>query len=187
MSTELPTWITATELADAATITVVRDGDLTRVAEAFGAHGEPFAASDPSVWELVDDGVPLPWGVVAALEGGVVVIEPNGWVGSTPEVLASASVGGLAVAVYWNVNMLTEIAIVEDGVALGGISDMQVHTGARFDEVVRDVRPVPSDPDPIDAVAWGLEAQAALARPVVDGALWSRLADLSTAYRFREV
>jgi hypothetical protein len=52
---------------------------------------------------------------VDELDGWTSLIEPFGWAGATPEVLARLSVGGRAVNVYWNVNALMHVGWADDG------------------------------------------------------------------------
>jgi hypothetical protein len=174
-------WMGSSDLAAGATITVVHGVDGATVLKAFGARGEPVlpAARMEEAW---GDDVPPPWAVVAAIGERVVVVEPNGYVGANPVVLRHASQGGLAVAVYWNVNMLTDVEIAENGAVIGGINDMQPHGEARFRELAGTLGLPGADLDPLDALAWGLRAQAELAGLSLTEELWQHLQTLPCAY-----
>jgi hypothetical protein len=52
---------------------------------------------------------------VDELDGWTALIEPFGWAGATPEVLARLSDGGRAVNVYWNVNALMHVGWADGG------------------------------------------------------------------------
>jgi hypothetical protein len=53
---------------------------------------------------------------VDELDGWTTLIEPFGWAGATPDVLARLSAGGgRAVNVYWNVNALMHVGWADDG------------------------------------------------------------------------
>jgi hypothetical protein len=52
---------------------------------------------------------------VDELDGWTTLIEPFGWAGATPDVLARLSKGGRAVNVYWNVNALMHVGWADDG------------------------------------------------------------------------
>lgn len=53
---------------------------------------------------------------VDQLDGWTTLIEPFGWAGATPNVLARLSAGGgRAVNVYWNVNALMHVGWADDG------------------------------------------------------------------------
>jgi len=53
---------------------------------------------------------------VDELDGWATLIEPFGWAGATPDVLARLSAGGgRAVNVYWNVNALMHVGWADDG------------------------------------------------------------------------
>jgi Family of unknown function (DUF6461) len=59
------------------------------------------------------------WGSVLvqvdALDDWTMLVEPNGWVASTPETLADLSLGGTAINVFWNVNAAMQFGLARDG------------------------------------------------------------------------
>lgn len=59
------------------------------------------------------------WGAVLAqidsVDGWAVVVEPNGWAGSMPDVLQRLSVDGVAVNVFWNVNAVIRFSYARNG------------------------------------------------------------------------
>ena len=59
------------------------------------------------------------WGAVLAQidsrDGWAVVVEPNGWAASMPEVIQHLSMGGVAVNVSWNVNAVITFSMARDG------------------------------------------------------------------------
>ncbi|MBZ2197230.1 DUF6461 domain-containing protein [Occultella gossypii] len=174
-------WMGASDLAAGATITVVHGVDGATVLKAFGARGAP-ALPATRMEEAWGEDVARPWAAIAAIGERVVVVEPNGYVGAGAVVLRQASQGGLAVAVYWNVNMLTDVEIAENGAVIGGINDMQPHGGERFRELAGPLGLPGPDLDPLDAVAWGLRAQAELAGLSLTEDLWQHLQTQPCAY-----
>ncbi|CAM3603583.1 DUF6461 domain-containing protein [Occultella aeris] len=174
-------WMGASDLAAGATITVLRGVDGATVLRAFGARGTPVLPAT-RMQEAGSEALPRPWAVVAAIGERVVVVEPNGYVGVNPVVLRHASRGGLAVCVYWNVNMLTDVEIAENGAVIGGINDMQPHGAKRFRELAGPLGLPGPDLDPLDAIAWGLRAQARLAGLSLTAELWQHLQNQPCAY-----
>jgi hypothetical protein len=76
---------------------------------------------------------------VDELNGWTTLIEPFGWAGATPEVLARLSAsGGRAVNVYWNVNALMHVGWADDGRII-----------ASFDPLLDD-RPDDREPEEAD-------------------------------------
>jgi hypothetical protein len=59
------------------------------------------------------------WGVVLAqtgsCDGWAMIIEPNGWAASMPDILGRISVHGVAVNVFWNVNAVIRFSLARDG------------------------------------------------------------------------
>lgn len=100
--------------------------------------------ADPTFQARVWGTDAVPWAVLAVVEGGVLVVEPNGFAATQAAVLGPASQGGLAIAVCWNVNMLTDVEIAEAGVVVGGIGDTQPHGAERFAELVAPIG-IPDD------------------------------------------
>ncbi|TDE94266.1 hypothetical protein EXU48_12625 [Occultella glacieicola] len=174
-------WMESSDLADGATITVLRGVDGGAVLKAFGAMGTPVPPGT-RMQEASGGDLPLPWAVVAAVAGRVLVVEPNGWVGTNPVVLRRASPGGLAVSVYWNVNLLTDVEIAENGAVIGGINDTQPHGADRFRELVAPLGLPGSGVEALGAVAWGLRAQAELVGLSLTQQLWQHLRTQPCAY-----
>ncbi|WP_163543673.1 DUF6461 domain-containing protein [Occultella kanbiaonis] len=174
-------WMGASDLAAGATITVVRGVDGATVLEAFGARGTPVLPAT-RMEEAGGEDWPRPWAVIAALGDHVVVVEPNGFVGTNPRTLGPASRGGLAVSVYWNVNLLTDVEIAENGTVIGGIRDTQPHGSERFRELTGPLGPLGHGAGALDALAWGLHAQAQLAGLSLREEVWQHLRTQSCAY-----
>lgn len=177
-------WLDDSDLADGVAITTVRGVGVEQVLAAFGAHGQPLLPTDPIIeaaaWS--EDG-PRPWAAFAVVPGGVIVVEPNGFAGTlTPVLSAATAAGGLGVVVYWNVNMLSDIEVAQDGVVVGGINDMEPHGTDRFRELVSALGEPGDDLDPDDAIAWGLRAQAELVGVELTEELWSRLQSTPCAH-----
>ncbi|WP_420114743.1 hypothetical protein, partial [Pseudactinotalea sp.] len=85
-------WMAHSDLRDGVTVTVVRGGDLGTVLAAFGAEGAGLPVDDPQIqWAAWESEGPLPWAVIAPVEGGVIAVEPNGFAGVAPPVLRVAS------------------------------------------------------------------------------------------------
>jgi hypothetical protein len=69
-------------------------------------------AGQASATAFPDD---LPMVVADDLDGWVVLAEDNGFHGSMPEVLSRLSAGTVAASAFWNVNMLSQVALAHDG------------------------------------------------------------------------
>jgi hypothetical protein len=68
------------------------------------------------VWELQGAGAELQLGIqVDELNDLTVIIEPNGWLLTTPEYAEAVSQGAEAVSVYWNVNAVMQFVLARDG------------------------------------------------------------------------
>jgi Family of unknown function (DUF6461) len=105
-------------LAVAGCVTLVEAPDGEAVIRAFGADpaevvpGPPFTGSD------TDDPDRDQFVAVQVIDGGLAVLECNGYEGS--HVAAEASRGGCAVSVFWNVNAHTRFSYAVDGRLLVG-------------------------------------------------------------------
>lgn len=97
----------------AACVTLVAGSTIDEVLHAFGAEPE-HPAVDPSE---VPFGIPAV--AVAAVPGGVVAIEDNGFQGSAPAVLRLASARGPAASMYWNENADMALGLARAGVVTG--------------------------------------------------------------------
>jgi len=89
-------WIWDTVLEPAATVTVIPATRLEDVARAFRA------ARPISIQAALEGRFEPPTVILHPVNGAVLAVEVNGWVGAMPRVLADASVGGRAASVYWN-------------------------------------------------------------------------------------
>jgi len=99
-------------LAVAACVTVVRGLDVASTVAAFG--GDPSIPPRP-LRALLDQGVYMDIAAIGAVDDVVVAVEPNGYAGSSPEVLRRASGNGAAVSVFWNVNLHTRFSYAVAG------------------------------------------------------------------------
>ena len=106
-------------LLEALSITLARPND-GRVPNGLSPRRELATRLD--VAETLDATLGLEdfaWGAVLAqidsLDGWAVVVEPNGWAGSTPDVLQRLSVDGIAVNVFWNVNAVIRFSYARAG------------------------------------------------------------------------
>ncbi|HET6562661.1 MAG TPA: DUF6461 domain-containing protein [Marmoricola sp.] len=86
-------------LSDAACVTAVTGTTEVDVLRAFGAD----SAAQVPLEDAFGTGETGCVSVVG-VDGGVIAIEFNGFLGSLPEVLTSLSIGGLAASMFWNVN-----------------------------------------------------------------------------------
>jgi hypothetical protein len=98
-------------LANGACVTVVRGLDLAGTVSAFG--GDPSVGPIPL--HTVYAGVEPDVAAIGVLDDVVVVVEPNGFAGSRPEVLRLASAAGPAASVFWNINLHTRFSYAVDG------------------------------------------------------------------------
>jgi hypothetical protein len=109
-------WAESSDAPDAVGLTFVSGVDRNEVAKRlecdpssrhiadFGAaEGEQDHTRDRLVVQLDEVG---DW---------IVVVEPNGYLGSVPEILADLSQGGRALSVFWNVNALMRVCYAEGG------------------------------------------------------------------------
>jgi hypothetical protein len=111
-------WIRRTEMAIAATVTVVTGASTAEVLRAFGAdpaRAEPIQEIEESGYGR---GAGDPWITLHDTGDAIVVVEFNGYQGSHPLVLRAASARGRAASMYWNVNGLTQLAFAADGEVL---------------------------------------------------------------------
>ena len=106
-------------LVEALSITLARPND-GRVPSGLSPRRELSARLD--VAETLDAALGLEdfaWGAVLAqidsLDEWAVVVEPNGWAGSMPDVLQRLSVDGIAVNVFWNVNAVIRFSYARNG------------------------------------------------------------------------
>lgn len=92
-------WI-GSVLGDAACVTVVTGSSVAEVLGEFGADPSKFLVGD----DVYGGGSSYPASVaVAAIEGGVVAVEFNGYHGSLSDLLVPLSEDGTAASIYWNV------------------------------------------------------------------------------------
>jgi Family of unknown function (DUF6461) len=91
-------------------ITVVTGSSCDDILVAFG--GDPTTFPEP--WEYSWDSED-PTVAVVAFAGAVVAVEDNGFQGSRPEVLRSASSSGRAASVFWNVDRNMRVGLAEGG------------------------------------------------------------------------
>ncbi|WP_250033085.1 DUF6461 domain-containing protein [Paractinoplanes maris] len=110
-------WVDRGSLSQAATVTVVTGSALPQVLRTFGAdpgRPQPFDEIERELNETFQYGAG-PWVTALEVDGVVLVVEFNGYVGSDEGVLRAASSGGRAASMYWNVNMLTRLSFAEGG------------------------------------------------------------------------
>ncbi|MEU7785148.1 DUF6461 domain-containing protein [Amycolatopsis sp. NPDC049159] len=106
-------WIRRSNLAVAATVTVVTGLPVAEVVRGFGA--------DPDRPEALAELRPAyadPWLAALDLGGVVLVIEENGYLGSHEEVLTAVSRTGRAASMFWNVNAVTRLSFARGGEVL---------------------------------------------------------------------
>lgn len=176
-----PEWLGESDLLEAAAITVVSGSDLEEVKAAFGAVGDPVRPWDASISTPDEYYYVEPWASFAEVPGGVVVVEPNGFVGINPAVLERASSSALAVVVYWNVELDMAVMVGENSAVVGDIYDPAVG-GGRLEELAGSLE-IPVQPDAVEAVAWGLQAQPALTGIELTPELWQHMSEHASAYR----
>lgn len=99
-------------LAVAGCVTVVSGLDVASTVAAFG--GDPLMPPRPLA-SVFDQGFYMDIAAIGRVGDVVVVVEPNGFAGSGPEVLRRASSNGAAVSVFWNVNDHTRISYAVAG------------------------------------------------------------------------
>ncbi|WP_198955301.1 Gfo/Idh/MocA family oxidoreductase [Kineosporia sp. R_H_3] len=100
-------------LLEAGCLTFVADGRRDEVLAAFGADlSSPMTVEEAGL--AMVDAV-----CVLATRSGVVVAEANGYQGSRPEVLRQVGAAGRAASMFWNVNAVTRLTLVEDGATVG--------------------------------------------------------------------
>ena len=101
----------------AVTVTFVKGVSPAEVVRRLGrdpTSGENLLHED--VWELPGAGAELQLAVqVDEIDGVTVIIEPNGWLLTTPEYAEAVSGGAEAVSVYWNVNAVMQFLLARDG------------------------------------------------------------------------
>ncbi len=110
-------WVGDSAIQEAGCLTLVRDTDVERVAEAFGAvleraRGldfeefceEAFAHHD--IYSMIG---------VRRVGAWTLVVEDNWFEGARPEVLRRVSAGTEVVSAFWNVNALTRFSHAVDG------------------------------------------------------------------------
>ncbi|WP_428964814.1 DUF6461 domain-containing protein [Micromonospora fluostatini] len=122
-------WVRHSEIAEAATVTVVTGATVEQVLRAFGA--------DPQRPERIDDigrdlslrQVVEPWITVLDLDGAVLVVEGNGFRGTDARVLRAASSAGRAASMFWNVNADTQLGFAEAGDLLAAFEPWGGETG----------------------------------------------------------
>ena len=121
MSDELPDayrWVSSDPLMDAYCIAVIPTADAGAVAAAYGCALD--SRRDVLFAEQSAMAVPYPhgWGndtvQIDRLEHAVLALESNGWAG-TEEPPQRLSVGGTYVAVYRNVNAVSQVVVARDG------------------------------------------------------------------------
>lgn len=110
---DAPSWIRSTVLRDGACLTLVSARDAAGVIRGFG--GDPEGGRRAILADLGTPSVEEPVAAIRDLGSWLLVVEPNGWQGSRPEVLRRVSVGGRAVSAYWNVNASARFSYVVDG------------------------------------------------------------------------
>ncbi|HUA28653.1 MAG TPA: DUF6461 domain-containing protein [Streptosporangiaceae bacterium] len=111
-------WVEDSSLRMAATVTVVTGSTAADVLSAFGADPDRPESLSAIAEEMIDTMSIDPW--VAVLDAGsaVLAVEYNGWQGSDEDLLASASAGGRAASMFWNVEGLTRLSFAERGSCL---------------------------------------------------------------------
>lgn len=172
-----PDW--AVDAFEAATITAIGGTSLDTVLAAFGAGGAPVLPSEhvDAPWT---GGEQPAWAVIAPVGEGVIVVEPNGYVGTDLSVLEQASQGGTAVMVYWSVNYDTEVEIAVDGEVVAGIVGGQPHGIERLPQLTEQIGAPPEDL--VEQLRWGIEAQQELTGAWLTSELWAELEARPTAY-----
>jgi hypothetical protein len=171
-------WLRGSVLADAATVTVVVGSTAEQVVEAFG--GDP---TDPvPVEDEMDDDV-FPWAQVLAVDGAVVVVEPNGWQGRCDSALQAVSARGRAASVYWSAGV-TSLAFARAGEVVDSFEPLFEHTAA--DPEVRAALAGIDWADFTDLIEKGLAAVQAFTGHGIGERDLERIEAAATAYYVRD-
>jgi hypothetical protein len=107
------------DIREAVCISYIRGIDDATMLRAFG--GDPADAAPRSAREVGDEFAGLrydeipPVLLVAAVGDWLIGVEHNGFQGSRPEVVRGASVGGMTVSVYWNINATSQFTYATGG------------------------------------------------------------------------
>jgi hypothetical protein len=108
-------WIGRSELALAATITMVTGASVDDVLRAFAMDPARPGSRRAIAAEITEEMSNEPWVTVLADETAVLVVEYNGYQGTDRSVLATASAAGRAASMFWNVNGVTRLSFAEGG------------------------------------------------------------------------
>jgi hypothetical protein len=159
-------------LAVAACVSLVRGLDVSATIKAFG--GDPSGPPEPYASFLERPGY-VEAAAVAQVGELVVVVEPNGFQGSRREVLREASRMGIAVSVFWNVNLMCRFSYMEEADLITSFDPLfpDERQGSTPDRLLTDMAELPfgigNDPIPAAfALAERLTGQA-LRREDIDG------------------
>ncbi len=126
-------WVGRSRLTVAATVTVATGLPADEVVRAFGAD-----PARPEPLEELREAYADPWLAVLDLDGVVVAIEENGYLGSHAHVLTAVSRAGRAASMFWNVNAVTRLSFARGG------------------EVLSSFEPGPAEPSANEEVAAAL-------------------------------
>jgi hypothetical protein len=110
-------WVGDSSIQEAGCLTLVRDTDVERVAEAFGAVLERARGLDFEEFceeAFAHDDIYSMIGV-RRVGAWTLVVEDNWFEGARPEVLRRVSAGTEVVSAFWNVNALTRFSHAVDG------------------------------------------------------------------------
>ncbi len=131
----------------AVTVAFVRGMELRDVGGLLGFQwsSERDATFAEASWQQADDPVTCP---VQAAEVGdwVVLVEPNGFQTSLPGTLAALSRGGVAVAVFWNVNMDMSVGVARDGAVVRSFDPLLFGVGGQGEPLPQE-EGLPFGPD----------------------------------------
>jgi hypothetical protein len=137
-------WINDSVIADAGCVTVVPAADPAKVLAAFGAV-ESTARPTASLKDVAVDDVGVePLALVVEVGDAIVVVEPNGFQGSRPEVLRPASRASNAKkagSFYWGVSAETNVAGARAGKLLFAV-ELIGSEDDELDGVPRTLRPL---------------------------------------------
>lgn len=120
-------WVDTSPLSESGCVTVATNADTVAVRLAFGAGDDvvsEVSPSDESFWDNEPASYWAWFSTEPAGAGHVTVIEVNGFQGSRPEVLRSASrasAAGLAASAFWNVNGMVIFTCARRGKVIASI------------------------------------------------------------------
>lgn len=144
-------WVRRSSIQEAACLTFVRDNDVVRTAQSFGAVVDQVQRFDFE--EFCEESFALQeaYAVIGVRDLGrwLLIVEDNGYQGARPEVLRRVSRGTEAISAFWNVNALTRFSYAADGEVRTSFEALmpEIRQGTHPDclEDIRDGLPWPGE------------------------------------------